>query len=270
MKLMPTVLLVLFAAGCGIAAPQVGVLTDTVGVSKARLGPSPEDVPARQYLSSDSLRRAKRADVAGDDNLEILAESDGGRGLEIRDPSGQRLSLISTDEYLTDFGAVPAPDGGKQNVVLYTYPNAGGGGTFRVATVDGRQLARWEEEPAPALFTVGAWKGAPALFYLQGDELVVRSTSGELLSRLAAPEGRHFQAVRVSSVAGDRTILLASGGGYTPFHMVSVYDRDGRLVFQEIAREHAFELEVDPQQPAFVVVARSSRWQYDLGGGPAP
>jgi hypothetical protein len=59
-------------------------------------------------------------------------------------------------------------------------------------------------------------------------------------------------------------IVLASGGGYTPYHMVCVYNPAGELVFQEVRDENAFELEADAQQPAFVVVTRSSRWRYEV------
>jgi hypothetical protein len=46
--------------------------------------------------------------------------------------------------------------------------------------------------------------------------------------------------------------------------MVCVYDAAGELVFQEVRDEHAFELEADARQPAFVVVTRTSRWRYEV------
>jgi len=260
--LTPIVAIALFVIGCGGRPARMGVLTDTVGVSKTRLGASPEDVPGRQFLSPTSLRRARRADVTGDERPEVMVEAGGGRGIEIRDLVGNRLSLIAATGYLTDFGAVPASEGGKQNLVLYTYPNESGGGTFTIMTADERQVARWDEDPAPARFAVGLWNDMAALFYLQGDVLVVRSPSGAPLARLTAPQGSRFETVQVGRMAGGLTIVLASGSGYTPYHMICVYDRGGELVYQEVRDEHAFALEADAEQPAFVVVTRSSRWRY--------
>ena len=204
----------------------------------------------------------KQADVLGDDTLEVIVALPEGAGVEIRDQAGNRLTRIATDHYLTDFGAVKTSSGDKADIVLYTYPDENQGGTFLVATADRRELARWHERPAPGRLAAGNWGGRPALFYLQGDALVVRSPLGSLLARLPAPEGRTFRDLYVAELSAGRTVVVASGNGYTPYHMVCVYDAGGQRVFQEINNEHAFDVKAEDGDSTFVVYARSSAWRY--------
>jgi hypothetical protein len=242
------------ALACGSRPPQIGIRLNQLAMTKTRVGDSPQDVA--------TLQRPYEADVLGDETPEVIAALDDGRGIEIRDRSGTGLARIPTTDYLTDFGAVPDPASGKHNLVLYLYPNATNGGTFRIVTAGQREVAAWEENPPPGRFAVAAWRTAPALFYLQNDTLIVRSAAGQPLARLEAPDGRHFQRLHVRNVSGGRTVVLASGSGYTPYHMVCVYDEDGRLLFQDVADEHAFELASRADDSTFVVVTRSSRWEY--------
>jgi hypothetical protein len=182
-------------------------------------------------------------------------------GVEIRDVAGTALRRLEASGYLTDFGAIRRPGSDKQDVVMYTYPNAQRGGSFRVVTADGREVAAWEESPPPSSFAVGPWSGALAIFYLQANEIVVRAPTGERLARLSAPGADAFSRLFVTS-QGRYTVVVASGGGYTPYHMVAVYADGGRLVFQEFAPEHAFGVETDAGTGAFIVSTRSSRWRY--------
>lgn len=249
------------AIGCGETPARVGVLLNAVGLQKTDAGRSPTDLPSRGYLPS-SYVRVKHADVAGDSDEETLVELELGKGIKIEDSRGGRLGDLPTDEYLTDFGAVPASRPGKKDVVIYTYPNRDRGGTFRVVTPDRTEIARWVETIPPARFDAGIWKGQAALFYLVGNSLVVRSPRGDMLSTLSAPDGAVFQQVHIGNTRQDRTVLVASGSGYTPYHMVCVYEADGRLVFQEVGREHAFDLEVARDRFEFTVWTRSTGWRY--------
>src|SRR5437016_5645885 len=221
--------MVLVATGCGHTPSRLGVLVDMIGVTQSGLGPSPQDVASREFLQG-SLLRAKPADVAGDATPELLVEIGDGKGIEIRDQAGRVLSEIRTPQYLTDFGAIAAPDSPKSLLVLYTYPNAQRGGTFTVMTEGKVETATWDEYPPTGRFGVGEWRGHPALFYLQDDSLIIRSPTGALLQRLPAPQGHLFRELYVRAVANGRTAVVATGNGYTPYHMVSIYDSD-RLLF---------------------------------------
>jgi hypothetical protein len=247
---------------CGETPAQVGVLRNTVNLQKTDAGPSPSDLPFRQFRSPSSPVRIAKADLLGDEDIEVVVELPKGLGVAISDSNGRTIREIRTPQYLTYFGVVESPQGGAKNLVLYTYPNANRGGTFQVLTPDNVTVARWEETPPPSHFDSARWQNETALFYLRRDEVIVRSLKGAMVARLPAPSGVAFQQVHVANMAGGRTVLIASGNGYTPFHMVCVYESDGRLIFQEIGREHAFGIET-PQDPfAFTVLTRSRKWRY--------
>ena len=246
-------------ASCGEIPRTLGVLTNAINVTERRVGPAPANVASSEFESPDStidFRRFKTADVNGDGTAERLVELPNGGGVQIRAENGQVVREITTDEYLTDFGTI----GG--NVVLYTYPNKERGGTFQVVTSQGVELARWQEKPPPGRFDVAEWNGGEAIVYLQGDTVVVRSAAGDELGRLSAPEGGIFRSVYLEPGARGTTIVLASGDGYTAFHMVGIYDQKGDLRYQEIAKEHAFSLEADRSEPRFQVVTRNSIVEY--------
>jgi len=79
---------------------------------------------------------------------------------------------------------------------------------------------------------------------------------------LSLPEGNKFRSVYLEPGLHDTTIVVASGDGFTGFHMVGIYDQKGDLRYQEIAKEHAFSLEADRSEPKFQVVTRSSIVDY--------
>jgi hypothetical protein len=75
------------------------------------------------------------------------------------------------------------------------------------------------------------------------------------------PEGRMFRAVTVKPLSNGRIVAVSSGSGYTPYHMVCIYDGD-RLVFRDIEPEHAFDVDVVEGGAGFVLTARMSAWKY--------
>src|SRR6266851_9538705 len=127
---LPTLIIVI-ASACGHTPSRLGVIVEDVAVTRSRLGPSATDVALREFMPG-STRRVKEADVLGDDKPERLIESADHKGHEIRTQSGDLILQIRTDEYLTDFGAIPTTGTSKRLIVLYTYPNNERGGTFTV------------------------------------------------------------------------------------------------------------------------------------------
>jgi hypothetical protein len=249
---------------CGSAPARIGTTVDRVGMQKLRLGEAPSDLATRQFLSPSSLLRAITADVIGDDEPEVLVRLASGHAIEVRDRNGTLLRTVPAREYITDFAALPSPTSGKDDLVLYLYPNDERGGTFSVISTDGQERARWNVSPPPARFTVADWNGTPSFYYLADDEVEIRTPAGGALGQLRAPEGHVFESLRVRQIGADRLVVLASGDGYTPYHMVAVYDRSGDLLFHEIGNEHAFDLEPGPVPNGFIVSTRSSRWEYRL------
>lgn len=241
----------------------MGITVATLSVTKRAEGPSPADVATKSWLPGTSQRFA-RGDVLGDGRDEVIVVRPDLSGVEIRDESGSVRARLAARYFVTAVGTVPSPSAGKRNIALYLYPDERRGGTFRIVTAENREVATWQEFPAPGLFTVSSWHGRPALLYLQHDTLVARGIDGAPLARLPAPEGRTFRDVYVTPLADGRTAAIGSGNGYTPYHMVCVYDADGRLVFQEINREHAFGVRSEDSGRAFIVTARSREWRYTI------
>ena len=247
---------------CGETPATLGIRVNAIGLQKTDVGPSPSDLPARRFSVSSPTHNAVSGNLLESDGRETLVALENGAGVAVTDARGHTFARITTAEHLTHFGVIEASRAPLDDLVLYGYPNAGRGGTFRVMTPDEVVVAMWTERPPPSHFDVASWEGTPAVYYLQGDELVVRGPTGDLLARLPAPSGVAFQDVHVANAASGRLVLVASGNGYTPFHMVCVYAPDRQLVFHEIAREHAFGLDVRLDRLAFTVLARSRQWSY--------
>ena len=266
-----TLLLLVGSAGCGEKPVRIGVLLNDAGLTKSKIGDSPPDLPSRglNLTHRDAVtgrhaewRRVKEADVIGDERTELLVELPDGGGISVVDEQGSHPFRLSTDHYLTDFGSIVASRAPKKDIVFYLYPNAERGATFRVTTPDGSEVASWKEERPTSHFDSGIWKGTPALFYLSGDNLTVRSATGQLLTTLPAPGGQKFREVTVRELFNGYSVLLASGSGYTAFNMVCVYDPDTKLAFQEVAEEHAFALDTVADRLEFTVWTRSTGWRY--------
>jgi hypothetical protein len=257
------ILMLALCSGCRTRHPDMSSTINEIGVSRTRAGDAPAGISARQFVAASSLLRVRTGDIEADAVPETIIELGDGRGVEIRDASGARLRQLPTTGYLTDFGTVATPGSDKQQLVLYTYPNANRGGTFSVVTADGQERARWDEAPAPGGFAVGQWGDVPALFYLQDDRLAIQSPQRGRITTLSAPQGGFFTTRAVRTIASGRTVVLASGNGYTPYHVVCVYDAGGRLVFEEVGDEQAFELEGSGESDEFFVLTRSSRWRFN-------
>ena len=244
----------LCCGACGDRPHALGVTTNSVRITRALLEPSPADLAARVVDGREDFR----ADLVGDPTPERLVRLPRTNTIEVRDASGSRVGAVTTVHYITDFGTMTAADGAPR-LVVYTYPNADKGATYAVFNRSLHEETHWEEFPATSQFATAAWNGGPAVFYLQQDTLIARDPDGTLLTRLPVPEGNIFSRVMVLNLSDTRLALVASGNGYTPFHMVAVYDA-GKLVYHEVADEHAFEL--GPSAGGFVVSTRSSRWAY--------
>lgn len=271
----PVLLLAMCAVcvACGQRPAVTGITTNRSGLVKTRLGPSPADLAARVIDG----RSDQRGQLVGDPAPERLVRLPGSDTIEVRNAADVRIAAVTTPFHITDFGTVAAPDGvadGSAQLVVHTYPNASQGATYTVFAgnvFDGhlREVTRWDELPATSRFATASWRGSPAVFYLQGDVLVVRAADGRQLARLPAPDAGMFSEVHVLTASDARVpgretvVVVASGNGYTPYHMVAVYDA-GQLVFHEVGDEHAFE--VSSSAGGFVVSTRSARWEYRLPG----
>jgi hypothetical protein len=247
------------ATGCGRPPISSGVLVNEVSVEKTLVEPA---------LNGASTRARRQADVLGDSDLETLVALPRGEGIEVLDRLGRRLSVVSAPGYVTDFAALPTSSADKQDLVLYLYPNDSGGGTFTVLTPSQKPLASWREPLPPGGFAVGRWDGRDAIIYLRSGSLVMRSPEGQELIEVAVPASDPYD-VRDAITVGPRTVVLASGGGYTPFHMVIVLEADGTLVFAEVAPDQASALE-STGAGAFTVRTRSGGWRYSLPEVPVP
>lgn len=241
---------------CGQRPAVIGITTNDLHLRKTRLGPSPADLAARVVDG----RKDRREQLVGGPTPERLVRVSHGDTIEVRTAADERVAAVTMPFHITDFGATTSADG-RPRLVVSMYPNARGSSTYAVFDANWHEVARWQEQPVTSRFATASWRGGPAIFYLQGNALVVRATDGRPVTRLPAPGGGVFRDVQVLSATDARLVLLASGNGYTPFHLVAVYQA-GELVFHEIDDEHAFDLSWS--ETGFVVSTRSLRWEYSV------
>lgn len=249
---------------CGQAATPLGILVNRAAVVREFVGPSTIDPASFGLVSRGSLRRVHRANLIGDDAVDTVTELERGRGVEVTDGSTGAVTRVETPDYLTDFASVREVHRENESLVLLAYPNATRGGTLSVIRLpDIRPASRWDELPAPSSWVgVADWSGEPTIFYLRGDQVVLRSPDGRTRGALVLPGGHVFSRLHPAALAAGRTVLLASGNGYTPYHAIAVFDADGTLLFHEQEKEHAFRVRVGADGRSFEVDTRSSLWRY--------
>lgn len=264
----------ILSSACGTDPGPMGVRVDRLGVVKTSAGRSPEGLVAAEFTPDSGpgagFRRLKHGDIVGDTEPDTVIEIGAGRGVEVFDGASGRRRVVRTAEYLTDYGILPGR-GAAGALVLYTYPNDKRGGTFSIRSMaTGRTVTEWREFPPTPRFAIGEWRGETALLYFRGGHLVVRDPDGTLLLDRAVNGAEAFQGIRVQSLPDGLTVVVTSGDGYTAYHMVCVFDSAGEMVFQEVAPEHAFRIEVASDH-TFDVLARTTRWRYafDAAGSAA-
>jgi len=242
-------------ATCGARPEKLGVLIRTLDVTKVRVAAAPAGIVTQDRWPGTN-ERFTRADVLGDSRPESLLITNVYQSIDIRDSSGRWLRRIDRGGSITDVGGVPGGDG-KDDILIDER------GAFTVVDAEGRPRAHWQEPHDPGRFAVAPWKGRPTVFYLLDDSVVLRSPRGELIGYLAAPQAHLFGRPYVAAV-GSRTVVVATGNGYTPYHMICVYEPDGTLAFQEMDDELAFAVAPDPAPGAFTVTTRTTVWRYTI------
>jgi len=161
------------------------------------------------------------------------------------------------------YATIRAAGSAKHDLLLCSYPARGRASQFELRSLsEPRILATWDEHPATCAFAVGAWNERDAVFMLKGDNLVIKSAQGEPVFRTSLPDAHAFNSIAVASLNDGSTVLVASGNGYTSFHMVAVLDRTGALTFHEVEKERAYRLEVTDDGSGFQVWTRVSVWAY--------
>jgi hypothetical protein len=249
----------LMMSGCGDTVRPLAVLVNQANVTKEAVGLEGRDPSAPMPVDSF----VRMANVVGDAAVDQVSPLPQGKGLEIRDGSSGRVLRLPTTEYLTDVAVVRDPGSIVDAVVVLTSPNANGGGTYSVfALPELTPRVVWQEERVVSRLGTGVWNREPAIFYLRADAIAVRAADGRLLTEVAVPGAQAFSRVFTAPLGGDRTVILASGDGYTPFHMVAVFDGRSTLLFHEQAAEHAWRLAVAPDGKSFDVDTRTKRWRY--------
>jgi hypothetical protein len=254
----------LAVAGCGHSV-NPGVAVNTIGVSKRLVGRAAADAPFRGY-APDSTRKRRVGDVAGDAAPDEIVEDARHQTLTITSARGAQTTF-TTGDYISDFAVVRKEGEAKRRLVVHTYPNVQKGSTFTAfAPADNRILAAWNEfPPASRGVAGGTWRGRDAVFYMVRDDLVIRTVEGEPLERLTIPGINSFSDVYVDTLANDRTVLVLSGDGYTPYHAILVLGADGAVVYHERAAEHAFGLKAIAGH-TFQVETRSQIWEFQIPG----
>lgn len=217
--------------------------------------------------------KLRLGDVVGDESPEILVQRAPGQGLDIRDCAGNMLAEMKSQGYLVDFVAVPSTSTAKDLIVLHSLEQCGETercGSFRVTSLSGEVSASWIEPLATRAISVGQWTGEhPFVFYLTDDAIVLRSLTGEQIASIPVTAGGTFSHSVASKIYGealarDYAVVVASGGGYNPYHTVCVLEKQ-KLVFQQINEERASGVAVtDPEKMSFIVASQKKVWKYSL------
>lgn len=204
------------------------------------------------------------ADVSGGPEAEVVVLPAGAKHLEIYDGEGRLLREVWSPFYLTAIGATNADGDQNEELIASAYPNEEGKGTFYVLDGEGgRAIREWEYDSVSGFAVVGG-EGRPLIVTEADGSFRVLSLEGDELGRYQVPYSEHFTDVLASPWRGG-WVLVGSGSGYRPYHMIAVLNAGGRLVYQEFGEGWSRALAVpDPSGSEFFLARGSELWKYSL------
>lgn len=210
------------------------------------------------------------ADLTGDGRDEIVVETADGKGIAAYERSGRRLWAVDASGYVTALEALGVSEGDNVELVLHIYPGRQGreSGTYLVVTRDGRVKHEWSGSPIGDLEATPWRSEASSFLTLDDDAIAISSSSGERIQAVPVPDAGRFRELRaVELLSGDR-VVLATGGGYWPYHLVAVFTADGDLIYHEVGEERAYGLAAPRWAEGRFFVAVGHRvLQYELQSG---
>ena len=210
-------------------------------------------------------KRFRLGSVTGGGEPEILLIPRGqAKALAVWSLAGDGITAISSEFFITDFGAADFDGDGVGEIVLYEYPVAKGRGAFRVLRPTGEIICQWELPELIGSFTILRWPGldGPVIMSNPGDYYLVTRMCGEPVARLEAPNASWFRSMTALWFGGDRWLAIASAGsGYRPFYRLSIFTVDGEPVHHEAGEGRAYALAEDSR--GFLLGVRNRIIRYD-------
>lgn len=210
-------------------------------------------------------QRLQIADVTADDAGEVVVAPSGAKHIEIYDARGELLRSPRSPFYVTSVETFDFDENGKEEIVVSVYPDSSGKSTFYFLDGSGELLREWGYEIVSD-FDVSRTDEGPVLVTEQDGSYRILSPEGHELERLRAPLAEYFADLVARPWRGG-WVIVASGSGYRPYHMVSVFDASGELVYQETEEGWSRDLEIpDAQGTEFFVAVGSHLYRYELPG----
>lgn len=203
------------------------------------------------------------ADLVGDSDREVVIASAGAKQLDIYDAQGNLLRSPRSPFSINAFDAHDLFGDEKEELIVNVYPNEAGKETFFFLDGRGRNLREWDYGVVSD-FDVVFRDGVPILAtHLDGSYRLL-DLEGRELERFEAPLGDYFADLHAAPWRGG-WVFVGSGSGYHPYHMISVYDEAGELVYQETGSGWSKAMAVpDPQGTEFFVAKGAAFWRYSL------
>ncbi len=139
--------------------------------------------------------------------------------------------LCGVDLY--EFSTIRPHGAAKDAIAFWMYRDRKKGTVVQVRYVDGKVVGQWTENPSNR-FSVLSFPGeAPGLWSAVDDAIVRRTVTGEVAETHGAPGVGGYRYLYGASLPDRRRLFLASGGGDKWGSMICVFDRDGRLEYQQ-------------------------------------
>jgi hypothetical protein len=217
---------------------------------------------ASAALDFKYAQRLLVADLTGDDAAEIAIAPAGAKYLEIYDSRARLLQRPRSPFYITDLDSCRLGDA-HDELVVYVYPNASGRGTFYWLDGLGDALRQWEYD-AVSGFDVVCGGDRPLLVTQEDGAYRILGPEGREIASLPAQLSDHFADLQAAPWRGG-WVILATGSGYHAYHMLSIFDAAGDLVYQETGKGWARDLAIpDPDGAEFLIAVGSEVWKYTL------
>lgn len=221
---------------------ETGIKINQHSITKERLNSLPDGLWAQQDMGH--FEEKISADVLGNHEPEILVPVTRRKGLlgttselQIYDLKENLLKTLPAAGYLSFFQAVNLDDEPKKELVFYNYPSPLGK-DIEIFKASGLPLQSWPS-PFKGFFDIIDWEGAPHLISLVEDAFVVFNLEGVEIARLKVTNAHYFRHIRAKFLANGDLVVLISGSGYRPYHMICVFSSNLELIYQEIGTGHA-------------------------------
>ena len=210
-------------------------------------------------IRGERYKRPVVGNVAGSPDAEIMLP--GADGMQIVTLSGTRVARLKSPWYASDHVTVQADDDPALEIGFVRTHLDRPSIDVSIVNADGSAVADWADSDGTWLSSVPAL-GDGILWGLTRQGFGAWTARGQRQAEYPAEASHYLRYVR-GARSGEFVALVASGDGYRNASMLCIYDRDRKLVFEEVFDTRAYAVFGDAGATAFYLGVGQQVYRYE-------